>query len=124
MSEINHLVLEVNRLRYLAYQKEQLASAIFKREITDYILNILSTGALCRPAPRRLPASRMPEVTITAIRHIKRAAITVSGSACFSSQRGLISFLSSDPLHCVPVHSVNDTRIHCVLVAFRNKIQV
>ncbi|EEI9429072.1 hypothetical protein RDB90_000781 [Salmonella enterica] len=35
MSEISHLVLEVNRLRYLAYQKEQLASAIFKREITD-----------------------------------------------------------------------------------------
>lgn len=35
MSEINHLVLEANRLRYLAFQNEQLASAIFKREITD-----------------------------------------------------------------------------------------
>lgn len=33
MSEINHLVLEANRLRYLALQNEQLASAIFKREI-------------------------------------------------------------------------------------------
>ncbi|HFX2462309.1 TPA: hypothetical protein ACIA70_000617 [Salmonella enterica subsp. enterica serovar Java] len=35
MSEINHLVLEANRLRYLAFQNEQPASAIFKREITD-----------------------------------------------------------------------------------------
>lgn len=53
------------------------------KKITDYILNILLTGALCRPAPRRLPASRMPEVAISAIRHIKRAGIPLPGSASF-----------------------------------------
>ncbi|HGI9863930.1 TPA: hypothetical protein ACJVS1_001319 [Salmonella enterica subsp. enterica serovar Montevideo] len=93
MSEINLLVLEANQLRYQAFQKEQQASAIFKREIVAQELNILSAGALCRPVPRRLPASRMPEVSMTVISHKKSAAITVSGSVFFSSQRGLLSFL-------------------------------
>lgn len=64
--------------------------AFIRRRIVQ-TLNIRLTGALCRPAPRRLPASRMPETLMTAIRQIKRAGITVPGSDCFSPLQKLIS---------------------------------
>lgn len=45
-------------------------------------LNILLTGALCRPVPRWLPASRMPETLMTTIRQRFRRTPLIGLFAC------------------------------------------